>query len=124
MNKYRLVGAEPFTKAHGTKMMLHIWESSCAKPDCSNLFTVRTPPDSFTSKAFGRKHCDLHKATRAQCIERAAEVNKKLSDSEVLQIRKLAKEGLTPDSLALMFPASAGTIREIIANRRRKNVLV
>jgi hypothetical protein len=111
----------PYQRKDGSLTSLAVWEAVCAKPDCSALFTITTPADAgIESKAFGRKHCDNHKATRAECTARAALVNRKLTDTDVIEIRKLASEGLKPADLALVFPATAGTLREIIAGRSRK----
>jgi hypothetical protein len=110
----------PYRRKDGSLTSLVVWEADCAKPECGKTFTLSTPVSAgLNSKAFGRKHCDEHKATPAECTARAAQVNRKLTDADILEIRKLAEEGLKADGLALIFPATAGTIREIIAGRRR-----
>ncbi len=49
---------KPYTRKDGTDTELSVWQASCAI--CGELFTVTTPKTGDT-KAFYRKHCDIHK---------------------------------------------------------------
>jgi hypothetical protein len=60
----------PHTRADVTFTTLAVWVSGCAK--CGAAFRVSTPEGAtpVTSKAFGRKHCDQHKLTRHEIVQR------------------------------------------------------
>jgi len=117
----------PHTRIDGKKTMLQRWRGTCAHPGCAAVFVVVTPLTVGSTKAFERKHCDAHKLNwqqiqalgRAHQASRGANRSRVLSDAEVAEIRRLAGEGLKPADLALVYPATAGTLREIIAGRRR-----
>ena len=61
---FSFTGAEPYTRRDGTETNLLCWRGLCLV--CGAGFTVKTPPDFDSSKAFGRKHCELHKLTPEQ----------------------------------------------------------
>ena len=56
------LGAEPYTRKDGTATVLRVWCGTCAV--CGEPFTVKTPQRLEGTKAFGRKHCNAHKAGR------------------------------------------------------------
>lgn len=57
-------GREPYTRADGTATELIRWCTQCAK--CDRLVEIRTPLKYETTKAFGAKHCELHKMTQGE----------------------------------------------------------
>lgn len=102
---------------------------------------MRTPGESpeealphYTQ--FRRLHCDAHKATPQEALERArralrergissrllTNLNKarsKVSDADVVEIRRLAAKGAKPRELMLVFPLAESTLRSIINGTRR-----
>lgn len=61
----------PYIRKDGSETQVAVWHSACVM--CSKAFTVDTPLDFATSKAFGRKHCDAHKLTKEQTHAKWAE---------------------------------------------------
>ena len=59
---FRRHGVEPYTRKDGESTMLLLWRGTCAA--CGAPFTVKTPQRLEGTKAFGRKHCDMHKLKR------------------------------------------------------------
>lgn len=59
---FRWHGVEPYTRKDGESTMLLLWRGTCAA--CGAPFTVKTPQRLEGTKAFGRKHCDMHKLKR------------------------------------------------------------
>lgn len=57
-------GVDPYTRKDGSKTTLLLWRGACAV--CGEPFTVKTPQQPSSSKAFARKHCDAHKQTGAR----------------------------------------------------------
>jgi hypothetical protein len=51
----------PHARKDGSATELAVWHSACVV--CGGAFTVATPLDFSTSKAFGQKRCDNHKRT-------------------------------------------------------------
>lgn len=59
----------PYKKASGSWIELEKWTSTCDK--CGVPISVKIPIGSVLwSNSFGQKHCDEHKLTKAQTIER------------------------------------------------------
>ncbi len=56
---FRWYGVEPYTRKDGGNTMLLLWRGACVA--CGAPFTVKTPQRLEGTKAFGRKHCDMHK---------------------------------------------------------------
>lgn len=111
---------EPYTRKNGTQTELKIWEAKCSRQDCEKTFTVKTPAGGTAdSKAFGRKHCDDHKATAISSFKNMVDKSRVLSDADVAEIRRLAEEGHKPSTLAMVFPVAEDTIRKILTGRRR-----
>lgn len=61
---FRWYGAEPYTRKDGTATLVLLWRGTCAV--CGEPFTAKTPQRLEGTKAFGRKHCDAHKAGGAR----------------------------------------------------------
>jgi hypothetical protein len=57
---WREIGRQPYTNRKGEHVELIRWRSQCAA--CSAPIECVTPSAFTTSKAFGLKHCDAHKA--------------------------------------------------------------
>lgn len=55
-------GTEPYTRKDGSASVVLVWRGACAV--CGAPFTVKTPQHLEGTKAFGRKHCDMHKLKR------------------------------------------------------------
>lgn len=116
---FTLLRKEPYVRRDGEPSEIWHWQAACAMEGCSSFFEITTGP-THDADRFGRKHCDAHKATRAECTARAALRNRKLTDAEVLEIQKLASEGLRPEDLTLIFPVSARTLYDVIKGKKYK----
>ena len=135
------IGTEPYIrKSDGLPTTLRVWRAPCAHPQCTAHIVVKTTLGADPTKCvnFRNKHCERHKVTvkefrqrgrealkrmNAEMTRRSQQVCRKLSDQDIADIRasatgfKSASEAA--NALALIFPATAGTIREIISGRRR-----
>lgn len=115
---------EPYTRKNGTHTFLNVWHAPCAREGCSNPCEVKTPSEGFgISKAFNKLHCPDHVLTMAEVRRRGAVsqclARRKVTDAQVAEIRAYAAEGVTPETLEMVYPLTSRTIREIIAGRRR-----
>lgn len=61
-DRWVLQRTAPYTRTDGTKTQIKLWQSQCVK--CSAPIFCKTPMDESTSRAFGLKHCNEHKAVR------------------------------------------------------------
>ena len=59
---FRWYGVEPYTRKDGSASVVLVSCGTCAV--CGAPFTVKTPQRLEGTKAFGRKHCDMHKLKR------------------------------------------------------------
>lgn len=121
---FTLQGTEPYTRLNGTQTFLKVWHALCAHPGCTQPCVVKTPGQSTAvSKGFGRLHCAQHALTMDEVRKRGAvsqcRARAKVSDQDVAEIRAWAAKGLSASALAMTYPLTAGTIREIISGRRR-----
>lgn len=122
---FTLQGTEPYTRKNGTETTLNVWHAPCARPGCAEPCVVKTPGESEAahSKAFNRLHCATHALPMHEVRRRGAisqcKARAKVTDAEVAEIRAYAAQGLTPEDLALTYPLTSRTIREVIAGRRR-----
>lgn len=93
------------------KWVLHKCDNaSCSNPD--HLF-VGTPKDNTQ---------DMHKKGRAVIHKGESRWNVKLNSENVLEIRRLTKEGISQSKLAKKFTVSPGTIQNIINGRSWKHI--
>jgi hypothetical protein len=72
------IGREPYRRRDGSTTELIVWACSCAIEGCDGVVEIRTPVENYErSKAFGAKHCPLHKLSRVEAAQRWSEaVNK------------------------------------------------
>lgn len=56
---WRETGRKPYVNRQGEAVELVRWQTRCAK--CETLIECTTPKAFETSKAFGLKHCAVHK---------------------------------------------------------------
>ena len=57
---WREVGRQPYTNRKGEHIELIRWRAQCVA--CGAPIECLTPTEFSSSKAFGLKHCDAHKA--------------------------------------------------------------
>lgn len=60
--RWHMVSEEAYTRKDGTQTALYKWQSKCV--ECGAPIFCKTPKDWFSSKAFGLKRCDKHKAAQ------------------------------------------------------------
>jgi hypothetical protein len=123
---FTLVRTEAYTRKNGTQTMLKVWHAPCAKPGCQTPCEIRTPADSAKpSGAFGMIHCHAHVLAKDEVRRRGAvsqcRARARVTDADVEEIRAWAAEGLKAADLAMTYPLTEGTIREIISGRRRSH---
>jgi len=123
--EFTLIGERPYIRKNGTQTTLKLWQAPCAV--CGEPFTISTPisDTANTSSAFYRKHCPDHKIfhSAADFFKAGQAAKRKVSDDEVAKIREMAKDGLDNETIALFYPLTPNSIREIVAGRRRQRQL-
>jgi hypothetical protein len=68
-------GREPYTRVDGTETELIRWQIKCAK--CDAMAEITTPATGYEkSKAWGAVHCNTHKMTQQQVMQRWNEQRK------------------------------------------------
>lgn len=124
-------GVEPYTKINGDETLLQCWSKQCEHPGCTNHMEFKTagghygvPKEgdslTFSNRKFLRKLCPTHYVRKDQDHAAGGRASARVSDADVAEMRRLAKEeGASPDGLAMFYPLTPGTIREILAGRRR-----
>lgn len=131
---FTLAGIKPYTRKDGTTTNLAVWRTPCAHPGCTGERVITVPEGTTAAKAFALKHCRDHaittdeffrrgrealRAKQRELSARGAAAKRRLTDQDVSEIRASARGGMSYGALALCYPASKGTIREIVAGRRR-----
>ena len=128
---FEYVRREPYQRKDKTWMELDVWWLQCSAPGCDEYREFKVPAGSTTSQYFKFKHCAKHAVSSEEFRKRGAlalvaKINndptrrrRVLTDAEIVEIRKLAAEGFKYADIALLFPATPGTVREIVKGRRR-----
>lgn len=127
---FEYMGVEPYRRVNGSWTRLDVWRLHCSREGCTGFREFKVPVGTTRSNNFNLKHCREHAATREQYLANGASAlarinsdptqrRRVLSDADIAEIRKLHAEGLKYAVIALLFPATPGTIREIVKGRRR-----
>lgn len=128
---FLFTGLEPYTRLNGSKTWLNCWSKNCSHPGCKEFWEFKTaasdtpedyPPGGGTHKdrRFAKVLCKAHtpKVKRKHAPD-AYNHQRRVTDAEVAQMRQLYRDGASYQDLALAWPLTPGSIREIISGRRR-----
>jgi hypothetical protein len=123
------LGFKPHVTRDGRAVYLNRWSTPCTCEGCTNVVEFSTPagpsPDlrywetnEPKAKAFNRDKCRQH----ARVLPDAAaggRASARVSDADVAELRHHASQGVPFAVLAVWYPLTPRTIREIVAGRRR-----
>lgn len=134
---WRFLRTEPYVRKDGTKVVLRVYESPCAK--CGAPFTVAVSENMGTDNTrFMLVHCEAHRLSRSEACARGRKAIKeywkdvrsgkrerpqmpyaKVTPEMRAEIRAYASQGLKPHDLVLVYDLSISTLYNVIKADRR-----